>query len=76
MPSEQRLPLAGRILGGFLDISFMYLRSPHGLVMEDHAVAIAIKALLKAGYLARHVHLFQRFSKPPPNSGFVGVFGD
>lgn len=30
---------------GFLDISCMYLRSPHGLVMEDHAVAIAIKAL-------------------------------
>ncbi len=32
---------------------------------------------LKAGYLARRVHLFQRFSKsPPPNSGFVAIFGD
>lgn len=51
MSSERWLPLAGWCChgrensGSFFGLCLVYHRSTHGLVMEDHAVAIAIKAL-------------------------------
>ncbi|KAL1271007.1 hypothetical protein QQF64_030023 [Cirrhinus molitorella] len=80
--SEQRLPLAGwcchggensgRVFGHLMYVSQVTSWLGYGRSCCCHSD----QGPLKAGYLARRAHLFQRFSKSPPNSGFVGIFGD